>query len=150
MAHCRTGFLAALSALGFTALLSACGSVSQDLAKNPPAAGAKGEAKVGYGDPGPLSLDVDVKNLDPPGTVSPQATIYIVWVRPIRALPNEPAVKGFPIQNIGALKMDGDKGTLEAKLNRWSNFEVFVTAEPAPNGTEPTGSPLLYSQFSLS
>ena len=131
------------------ALFSSCSSVSEDLRKNPPVAAAEGKATVDTDQFGSLPLEVETKNLPPPAQVSPGADIYVVWVRPIHSLPNEPAEAALPVQNVGALKMEGNKGSVKTNIPPLRNFQVFVTAESLPIGSNPASNPILWADFSL-
>jgi hypothetical protein len=132
------------------AIFSACSSVSEDLKKNPPAAAAEGKATVDTDQFGALPLEIEAKNLPPPGQVSPGADIYVVWVRAIHSLPNEPPEAALPVQNVGALKMEGNKGSVKTSIPPLRNFQVFVTAESLPIGRNPASNPVLWADFSLS
>jgi hypothetical protein len=58
------------------------------------------------------------------------ASVYVVWIEPQNAQRQR--------QNIGVLKLDEDKrGRLET-VTPFRDFRIFVTAEPAPNVTEPS------------
>src|ERR1700747_3545067 len=131
-------------------LFAACSSVSEDLRKNPPVTDAEGKATVDTGEFGSFPLEVEVKNLAPPERVIPGATLYVVWARPIHSLPNEPAEAGAPVQNVGALRLEGDKRSVKTRIPPLRNFQIFVTAEPSPNGQSPTSNPILWADFSIS
>jgi len=79
-------------------------------------------------------LIVQVEHLAPPGRVESGATTYVVWAKPDGS---------GAAQNIGALLVDDNlKGSLTTVVP-FDTFEVFITAEPRPEVTAPTGQELL-------
>lgn len=89
------------------------------------------------------TLEVRVRNLARPESLPGEALgsagttpaqTYVVWVQPIGSSPPE---------NVGALvpdkQLDADLVTKTAQ----SKFDVFITAEPGPTQTMPTGRRLL-------
>lgn len=97
----------------------------------------KAQTKGGNGN---TKLDIKVRNLANPASLTPPAQLYIVWIRPN----GEPAVKK------GAISVDKD---LNGELNVVTvskDFEVFITAEQTPNVTEPTGPDVLDAHVNVS
>jgi hypothetical protein len=101
--------------------------------------GAQGEVKVGNGDNDNTKLDVEVKHLAEPSKLTPGATTFVVWVKPVGT--ETP-------QSLGALKVDKD---LEGELKTVTphrDFELFITAEASPTVPGPTGNSLLWGNVS--
>jgi hypothetical protein len=96
---------------------------------------AQGQLKVSTGDSGNTKVDVEVAHLADPERVRPGATNYVVWVQS----PN-----GRP-QNVGALKVgDDQKGELET-TTPYSQFQIFITAEPYATAAAPTSDRLMFA-----
>jgi hypothetical protein len=118
--------------------LAACGpgtrQVQFDGSDRNPA--ARGEVKAKLTDNGNTQFDVKVEHLAEPNRVAPNATTYVVWIRPAGA------DQGLA-QNAGALRVD-DKltGTLTG-ITPYKNFDVFITAEPQAATGNPAGPEVL-------
>jgi hypothetical protein len=97
-----------------------------ELSKDIPA--AKGKVKVEPQKDGNNVVKLEIEHLAPPYHADPQATYYVVWLKP----------QGAPPQNVGVLKVDGDqKGKFETRT-AFEKFDVLVTAERMPNATQPS------------
>ena len=95
---------------------------------------AQGAIKMREGKNDNKQLVVQVEHLAPPAKIADGATTYVVWAQPEGV--KQP-------QNIGALKVDNKlKGSLTTVLP-YDSFKVFITAEPTPSVTEPSGKTLL-------
>src|SRR4051812_43716492 len=95
---------------------------------------AQGSVKTSIDSNSNTAVSVDVKHLAPPAKVADGATTYVVWAQPRGA--DAP-------QNLGALKVDKNlTGTLYTVLP-FDEFKVFITAEPTPGVTAPSGDELL-------
>jgi len=128
----------ALFALFVTAIIVevAC-TGGKKLAASPQAGDARGTVDE-RPDSNGVRIAIHVHDLARPSRVSPDATVYVVWVKPL------PGATGP--RNIGRLTIDGDEGSLEAATPlRW--FELFVTAEPSAHNTEPWGDKLLWTEI---
>jgi hypothetical protein len=81
-------------------------------------------------------MSLKVKHLAPASKVSPEATVYIVWVRP----------RGGPAQNVGAMDLNSNlEGSMETTTPH-HRFTVLVTAEPGPQVAQPTTAPVFTSE----
>jgi hypothetical protein len=106
--------------------LLACLSTLAGCAKNEPMRAASLETPEADGmvsteldENGNLMVGVTMEHLAPPSRLAPSATAYVVWLD----------APGVFIQNVGALKLDGDRnGTLEF-VTRLRVFRVVVTPE---------------------
>jgi len=124
-----------------TALLGlscAHGGNSTAMQASPRIPAAEGSVSVKDGDHGSTKLAVKVKHMAPPDKVATGASSYVVWLRPLAS-----DTSSEPAQNVGALAVGKD---LEGKLDAttpYRQFDIFVTAEPEPGSTAPTGEQLL-------
>jgi hypothetical protein len=133
-------------------LLTACATATHDLSQSNQVNGAQGKVSIDTSDEfGNIPMQVEVKNLPPPGRAVPNATTYVVWVRPSNSLPNEPPTEGFPIRNVGALQLERNAtGELKTKIEPYyEGVEVFVTAEAQGNSDSPTTAPVFWTHFKL-
>jgi hypothetical protein len=105
------------------------------LTGNPDVPGAEGKAKVSTTDNGNTKIDLVVKHLAPPEQVSSGATAYVVWVQNTQ--------RSEYAQNLGALKVDSDLNGSITAVTSLRSFDLYITAEPSPSTTAPTGKALL-------
>jgi len=116
-------------------MLGGGGTRELRLTGNPDVPAAEGRAKVSTTDNGNTQIELVVEHLAPPEQVSSDATVYVVWVQ--NTQPYEHA------QNLGALKVDGNLNGSIKTVTSLRSFDLFVTAEPSPSSTSPTGDALL-------
>jgi hypothetical protein len=110
-----------------------------DLSSSPSMPAAEGSARFGTTKNDNTSIVLHVKHLAHPEKLTPPASSYVVWTR---------ANKDAAPQSIGALKVDSDlAGSLFAETPLKS-FELFVTAEASGEQRQPTGVPLLWTNYS--
>lgn len=77
-------------------------------------------------------VSVRVKHLAQPSKMAPDATVYIVWIKP----------EGSDPQNVGALILNEDlEGRLET-LTPHHRFRVSVTPEPNSRAIQPSHEPV--------
>jgi len=89
---------------------------------------------------GNTKLDIKVKNLARPSTLTPPATNYIVWVRP----------NGGDAVKEGSLGVD--KKDLDGELHVVTvskDFDVFITPEQSTNVTMPSSMEILKAHVSI-
>lgn len=104
----------------------------------PEAPAAQGTVITKVAENGNLRLVVQVKHLAPPEKMMPNATVYVVWVQPPGAGP----------QNVGALRVDSNlTGRLETTTAH-PVFDVFITAEESPTAAFPRGPRVLTASVS--
>ena len=116
-----------------TSFLGACAGTNNNanivVASTVPA--AQGELKVR--DAGNnTSIDLSVRHLAPPERISPQASTYVVWARPL-------ADDTGRAQNLGALSVDRNLSGRLRSTTPLKQFELFVTAESSTVAEAPTG-----------
>ncbi len=122
--------------------VSACASSSQmKVAGGVETPAAQGEVKLGTTDNGNTSVQFMVKHLAPPVRMSPGATVYLVWVRPL-----EP---GSSATSLGAMQLnDNLEGSIDA-VTPLRAFDIFVTAEAMQTATWPSGKELLSQRVQM-
>jgi hypothetical protein len=127
--------------------LSACSQLH--LGSKPPTAAlqaspkvpaAEGTVSVQDGDNGNYKVALNVKHMAPPDKVATGASSYVVWLRP---LASDNQNQAQTAQNMGALTVNNDLEGNLTTVTPYRQFDLFVTAEPAPNSTAPTGEQLL-------
>jgi hypothetical protein len=97
------------------------------LSTSPRVAAADGKVSVLAGKDGNQMVDVQVQRLAKASRVFEGTSTYVVWLVP----PDSPPT------NIGVLPLDSHlKGRLQTKTP-YREFDVEVTAEPAPTATQP-------------
>ena len=125
--------------------LSACSQLN--LGSKPPTAAlqaspkvpaAEGSVSVQDGDNGNYKVALNVKHMAPPEKVATGASSYVVWLRPLAT-----DTKSQAPQNMGALVVNKDLEGNLTTVTPYRQFDLFVTAEPVPNSTAPTGEQLL-------
>lgn len=103
-----------------------------------PAASGTVRAKVDK-DNGNTQLDVKVKSLARPTTLTPPGNVYVVWVQ----------LQDGEAHKVGVIRVDNDlngelKGTTTAK-----NFEIFITAEQSESVNAPSSRELLRAHVNV-
>jgi hypothetical protein len=116
--------------------LAGCGTI-YPLTADPSIPFAEGQLMASARDDGGVDIDLSTAHMGDPGKLSPEATAYVVWIRPLGG-------EGVgAAENVGAFKPNPDlKGFLTFRT-RHREIEVFVTIEPAPDATQPTGRVVL-------
>jgi hypothetical protein len=99
---------------------------------------AQGAVSIKDADNGNVKLAVSVKHMAPPEKVATGASSYVVWLKPL-ATGNENEAP----QNLGALAVNKDEEGNFDTTTSYRQFDLFVTAEPQPGSTSPTGEQLL-------
>jgi hypothetical protein len=135
-----TGFLAtAVLLFGFLGLFGPAGKTFH-LAPGKMVPAANGVVKVSKDTTnGNLKLDIKVKNLALPGSLTPPANDYIVWLEPY-------SEHGTAVKQ-GALGVDGKlNGELKTETTS-KNFNVLITAEKNEAVTEPSDTVVLHGHI---
>ena len=92
--------------------------------------------KATEGDNGNTRLTIRVKHLAQPSKVAADATVYVVWIQPSNAKP----------QNVGALSLnDNLEGHLDT-MTPHRRFLMIVTPEPSALVGHPTHEPVFTSK----
>lgn len=99
---------------------------------------ADGSVKMGTDSNGNTSVELNVKHLAKPESLTPPATSYVVWFQSSGTAP----------QNKGVLRVDDE---LEGNFKAVTPFKVFalmVTAENDPRASSPSSTVILKQQLS--
>jgi hypothetical protein len=123
--------------LSIPLVVAACAGATQ-MGVSPRVPAASGELDAKTGDNGNLRLDLKVHNLAPPDKVSPGASTYVVWLGPAQG--------GSP-QNLGALRVDSKLNGELHTVTSQASPTIFVTAEPNPTVSSPSGEKLLWARL---
>jgi hypothetical protein len=82
---------------------------------------------------GNTEIDVQVKHMATPESLTPAQQGYVVWVQP----------RGKPPEALGSLRVNNDlEGSLKA-TTPYKDFDIFVTAESLPKPENPSGMVIL-------
>jgi hypothetical protein len=102
--------------------------------------GARGTADIQSGDNGNTQIDLKVRALAPPATLTPAENVYVVWIE----------APGHAPQNHGQIRVNGkEQGELHTDTP-YKRFQIFVTAEATPRTVEPEGPRVLRAAVSRS
>ncbi len=127
----------ALSSSG-CATLGLGGRSRQNLSTSPTMPASEGNVRFAAASNDNTSIELTVKHLAHPEKLTPPASTYVVWTR---------TTKDAPPQNIGALSVDKNLiGTLTT-VSPLHRFELFVTAEGSGQVQQPSGPPLLWTDY---
>lgn len=128
-------------ALSGSLALTACGGTTYAMVADASLPFVQGKVSMSEAKDGNSTYTVSVEHLGDPGKLSPQATVYVVWVLP--------AKEGATIQNMGVIKIDDSySGSLSFKA-AFRAFDISVTPEPSGDVTTPTGRDVLKVNISL-
>ena len=94
---------------------------------------AQGKVITGNDRNGNTEVDVQVKHMATPQSLTPAKQAYLVWVQP----------HGQPAQLLGALRVNEDlEGSLKASTP-YKDFDVFITAEDQMKPDTPSNTVVL-------
>jgi hypothetical protein len=134
----RFAWVTAIGVIGF--FLSSCamfgGGSSRELTLtgSPEFPAVRGNATVSTTDDGNTKIDLEVQHLAPPEQINSDATVFVVW-----AQDNETNES----HNLGAIKVNEDLDGSMTAVTNMRTFDLYVTAEPSPGATTPTGNTIL-------
>lgn len=105
------------------------GGTTERLAASPSVPGARATATVSHDQNNNTTVDLKVKFLPPPTSLTPARAVYVVWIQ----------ANGHPVQNKGQLVVGGDhEGQIKLRT-AFPNFELFITPESSALVSVPTG-----------
>ena len=85
-------------------------------------------------------IDLKVRALAKPSSLTPPANVYVVWIEP----------PGENPKNEGQLHVDKDlNGELQTEVP-YKRFRIFITAEQDPQAQTPTGTQVLSADVAQS
>jgi hypothetical protein len=122
-------------AFGYTGCSSLQSEPKQTMTPSDQVPAGQGTVQATKTDNGNTELQIEVKHLAPPSRLAPDASTYVVWIKPHNA----------PMQNVGALEVDDD---LVGKLTTTTPHKasrLTVTPEASPQATSPSHDPVFES-----
>jgi hypothetical protein len=102
-----------------------------------------GSIQVERRDDGYKNVIIQVRNLEKANMIVPDAAVYVVWLEPLQKGSRTPSAS--TAQNRGVLEPRGDVISKFETVTNIPRFRILVTAEPLSTTTQPTGSPVLWS-----
>jgi len=82
---------------------------------------------------GNTGVEIEVKHMAAPQSLTPAKTAYVVWVQP----------RGKDPELLGLLRVNSDlEGSLKA-TTPYKDFDIFITAEDNPKPESPSGMVIL-------
>ncbi|MBF0206376.1 MAG: anti-sigma factor [Oligoflexia bacterium] len=134
-------FLFAIATTTIVALMiTSCNdSQLQKIEGGPEFAAVSGTVKFKTTDNNNTKITLETRCLARPSKVSPDATTYVLWAKPVST--------DTPPQNMGAFRVDDDlKGSIETIIP-FNEFNLFVTLERDGGTTTPSGAHVLETQI---
>jgi hypothetical protein len=95
---------------------------------------ARGKISFQHDQNGNVKFTVSAKRLAGPQQLTPAKNVYIVWIKPPKAEP----------QNAGVLTVDNNLEGSLSSTTAAKAFDVLVTAEDSPSAAHPTGPEILH------
>ncbi len=106
--------------------------------KSVPAANGTVRAKVDKNN-GNTQLEIKVKNLARPTSLTPSGNVYVVWVRP----------RNGDAEKEGVIRVGNNlNGELKATTTL-KDFDIFITAEQSESVSAPSGTEVLRANVSI-
>ncbi|OJY29046.1 MAG: hypothetical protein BGO98_42385 [Myxococcales bacterium 68-20] len=119
-------------ALGVSACASGQKTVMTPTSQNP---AAKGLVETRRTSNDNTDLNLEVKFMAPPQNLAHDATVYVVWARPL--------VPDSEPQNVGSLVVGKNRRGSLSTTTPHERFELLVTPEPSGNVTQPSNEPVM-------
>lgn len=101
-------------------------------------AAAQGKVQINDAGNGNAELLVEIHHVPKADKAAPGATTYVVWAKP----------SGGEPMNLGAIAINDELNGSLRTVTPMKHFDIFVTAEPSPQQTKPTHSPVLTARVS--
>ncbi|HLJ29264.1 MAG TPA: hypothetical protein VKY85_21325 [Candidatus Angelobacter sp.] len=118
----------------FSLLLSAAAWGREDRLTNTGATpAAMGKVITDNDRNGNTGIDVQVKHMAAPQSLTPAKTAYVVWVQP----------RGRDPEVLGLLRVNEDLGGSLKATTPYKDFDVFITAEDNPKPDSPSSMVIL-------
>lgn len=113
------------------------GGTKERLAAAKSVPGARATATVGHDQNNNTTVDLAVKFLPPPTTLTPARAVYVVWIQ----------ANGHPAQNKGQLVVGSDhQGQIKFRTP-FPDFELFITPEESALVSQPTGPHVIFGRI---
>jgi hypothetical protein len=133
----------AVSAVAFLALAFVWpfgGGAKERLTASKAVPGASAIATVGHDHNNNTTVNLHVRFLPPPGTLSPAQSVYVVWIQ----------ANGHAAQNKGQLVVNGNHQAHAKLRTPYRDFDLFVTAESSALATHPSGQRVISGRITRS
>jgi hypothetical protein len=118
----------------FSLLLSAAAWGREDRLTNTGATpAAMGKVITDNDRNGNTGIDVQVKHMAAPQSLTPAKTAYVVWVQP----------RGKDPEVLGLLRVNEDLGGSLKAATPYKDFDIFITAEDNPKPDSPSAMVIL-------
>ena len=131
VSHIRIAAICVL-ALG----VSACASGQKTvMTPTSPSPAAQGQVETRRTANQNTEVDLEVRYMAPPEKVAKDATVYVVWARPL--------VPDSEPQNVGSLVVGKNRRGSLSTTTPHERFELLVTPEPSGNVTQPSNEPVM-------
>ncbi len=111
---------------------------SSEMTTGPSVLGADGQVDVADGPNGNTLVKVSIRHLAPAERVSAGATVYVAWIQ---------SGDGGSQQNVGQIRLDGDRAGMLETVTPFKTFTLTVTAEPLATAATPTANPVLTAKI---
>ncbi len=121
-----------LAALSFVLVISAWGKEDK-LVNTGLQPAAEGKLTTSNDRNGNTEVEVQVKHLARPQSLTPPRQTYLVWVQP----------RGKDPELLGALRVNSDLGGSLKATTTYKEFDVVVTAEDQATATTPSSAVIL-------
>ncbi len=121
-----------LTALSFVLVISAWAREDR-LVNTGAAPAAEGKVITSTDRNGNTEVDVQVKHMATPQSLTPARQAYMVWVQP----------RGKEAEMLGALRVNSDLGGSLKATTTYKAFDVLITAEDAAKPATPSSTVIL-------
>jgi hypothetical protein len=127
-----------IAIVAFAVASSACGGTQKtNLTPTHLNPAAQGKVETRRDENRNTEVDLEVKYMAPPQAVADNATVYVVWAKPIAA-PEESTP-----QNLGSLVVGKDRKASLKTITPYEKFDLTVTPEPSGNVEKPSHEPVM-------
>ncbi len=116
------------------------GGTKERLSASPAVPGVAATATVGHDHNNNTTVELQVKFLPPPGTLTPAESVYVVWIQ----------ANGHAVQNKGQLVVNSDHQANIQLRTPYPDFALFVTAENSALVSQPTGKRVIFGRITRS
>lgn len=122
------------------ALAAACsGTKTTPLVTTPASPAAQGQVETRRTANQNTEVDLEVQYMAPPDKIAEDATVYVVWARPI--------AQDLPPQNVGSFVVSEDRKASLKTVTPYERFDLIVTPEPTGTVASPTHEPVLKAKI---
>ncbi|MBX3258219.1 MAG: hypothetical protein KIS78_20660 [Labilithrix sp.] len=129
-----------LATAAFAVALAACsGAQTTALTTTPKNPAAKGEVETRRTANQNTEVNLEVEYMAPPEKIANDATVYVVWAKPL--------TEDLPPQNVGSFVVGKDRKASLKTLTPYERFDLIVTPEPTGAVASPTNEPVMKAKI---